>query len=119
MVAGVLTYIVQIPPAESDRPHPASSTFTPALQQQQAAGPIKIPATPAVQTTIPATPATSPSAPLPSTALPSAPTLPGTAISPSTQASVASDNLKALLLVGLGTGAAILTYRYVNRKRAS
>ncbi len=116
VVLGVLTYIVQIPPGANDRPHPASGSFTPALLQQQAAGPISIPATPAVQTTIPATPATSPTAPV--TALPGTlpPSLPGT---PITQASAASDNLKALLLVGLGTGAAILTYRYVNRKRAS
>ncbi len=115
MVAGVLSYIVQIPPAATDRPHPASSTFMGALQQQQARGPITIPATPAVQTTIPATPGVSPTTPLPrSPATP--PTLPGV---PVTQASTAQDNLKALLLVGLGTGAAILTYRYVNRKRAS
>lgn len=112
MVAGVLTYIVQIPPAATDRPHPASGTFAGAFTQQQAAGPITIPATPAVQTTIPAVPGVSPTAPV--TALPSAPTLPGAPIQASASA---SDSLTALLLVGLGTGAAILTYRYVQSRR--
>lgn len=115
MVMGVLTYIVQVPPAPTDRPHPATGTFPGAMQQQATLPPVSVPATPAVQTTIPATPKTSPTAPV--TALPTAPVLPGT-----TQASLAptaGDNLKGLLLVGLGAGAAILGYRYVTRKKAS
>jgi hypothetical protein len=115
LVLGVLSYIVQIPPAQNGRPHPASGTFPAAMQQQAAQGPITVPATPAVQTTIPATPKTSPTAPV--TALPSAPTLPG--VQQAAIVPTAGDNLKGLFFVAVGAGAAILGYRYVTRKKAS
>ncbi len=115
-VLGILSYIVQIPPASTDRAHPASGTFPGAMQQQAALPAVTVPQTPAVQTTIPATPGTSITDPV--IVLPNPPVLPGAqqaAIVPT-----ASDNLTALLLVGLGAGAAILGYRYIiNRRKAS
>jgi len=120
-VSGVLSYIVQLAPASTDRAHPASGSFPGALTQQLSKSPIAVPQTPAVQTTIPATPAVSPTAPLPSLVLPSPPVLPtAPAVTQAAAASSGSDNLKAVLLVSLGAGAAVLAYRYaVNRKRAS
>lgn len=103
MVAGVLSYIVQIPPAPTDRAHPASGTFLSVLGVQTAQGPIAIPATPAAQATLPA-PAP---APVP-------------VIAPATQASLApsaSDNVKALLWVGLGTAAAIGAFKLIQGRK--
>lgn len=117
MVGGVLTYILSIPPAGSDRARPASGSFPSAFSAQASKSPITIPQTPAVQTTIPATPAVSPTAPI--TVLPSGapPTMPATNAQQAAIAPGASTNLKAIFWVGLGTAAAIGSYKIIQHYR--
>jgi hypothetical protein len=118
LIAGVLAYIVFTAPTASSPPRPGAS-FPTALQQQIARGTsISIPQTPATQATVPVMPApSSSSTPAPIVPVPTLPLPPA-----AQQASVVatpSDNLKALLLVSLGAGSAILAYRYFSsRKRA-
>jgi len=117
VVGGVLAYILAIPRAGSGRAAPPSGSFPGAFSAQAARAPLSIPQTPAVQTTIPATPATSPTAPV--TALPSVPTMPATQAQQASLVSPAQANMKALLWVGLGTAAAIGSYRLIQRYRSA
>lgn len=105
-ILGVLSYILQIPPASSDRVHPASGAFPAAFAAQAAQPPISVPATPAVQTTIPAAtlPGVSPASPAPAT-------------QQASMVPTASTNMKALLWVGLGTAVAIGSYRFIQSRR--
>ncbi len=109
-IGGVLVYVLQIPPASSDRPHPASGSFPNAFASQIQQGPLTIPATPAVQTTIPVVPGSpglpqvSPSAPAP--------------IAPASIAPTSANNAKAVLLVGLGAVAAYGAFRLLSRRSA-
>ncbi len=102
--AGVLAYIHEIPIGPVARPRPPAGSFPGVFNAQLKQGPLSIPQTPAVQTTVPvSSPGIGPG--LPSPAL--------------TQASLApspSSNAKALLWVGLGTGAALLGYHLIARK---
>jgi hypothetical protein len=128
MVGGVLSYILQIPIAVTDRPRPSIS-FASAFGTQTAQGPLSVPQTQAQQTTIPAMPSStstalpaSPSgAPVP-LVLPPPPILPGFAPSPSMaqQASAAdsSSPMGTVLLLGLGAAAAIYGYRYYQERKA-
>ena len=118
-IAAVLSYIVEVPLAGSDRSRPGVS-FSQALSQQMTKGPLTIPQTPAVQATVPA-PSASPGINPVATPSPVPASIPKPA--PVTQAAIvptSGDTAKAVLLVGLGTAAAVLTVRYFqNRKKAS
>lgn len=91
-VAGVLSFILEVPKSGSDRSRPASP-FTSVLAQQQGTGPLSIPATPAQQSTLP----------LPTVATPNT--------TPASIASTTSDTTKAVLIVGLGAAAAIGAFK--------
>lgn len=120
-IGAVLSYIVETPLAGSDRARPGVS-FTQALNQQMSKGPISIPQTPAVQATVPLptsspgiNPVSTPATPKPAPAIVVGPAPTQAAIAPTS-----GDTAKAVLLVGLGTAAAVLTVRYFqNRKKAS
>jgi hypothetical protein len=114
-ILGVLAYILQIPPAGTDRAHPPTGSFPNAFAAQAGKAPVTIPATPAVQTTIPAVPGVSVTAP--TTALPSVPTLPASSAQQASMASASQSNLKALLWVGLGTVVVVGGYKYYQSKR--
>lgn len=113
-VAGVLAYVVPTPTSTSDRPRPASGSFPVAFNAQVGSGPLRIPS--AAPTLPTSSPGLSPAATLPAQ-------IPAP-ITPVTQASVVaatpSSNAKALLLVGLGAGAALLGYHLIaGQKKAS
>ncbi len=115
-IAGVLSYILEVPPGGSDRARPGMS-FAQAFTTQAARSPLTIPQTQAVQATAPL-PSASPGLPTPMSTSASFP-----ASAPTQQASLApassASTMKALLLVGLGTAAAVGAYRlYQNRKGA-
>ncbi len=111
-IGGVLVYVLQIPPASSDRPHPASGSFPNAFASQLQQGPLTIPATPAVQTTIPVP--VSPGQPsLPSAPVPMTPAAIAPAPTPT-----GANNAKAVLLVGIGAVAAYGAFRLLSRRSA-
>lgn len=106
-VAGVLSYVLEIPKSSSDRAAPSVS-FTSALQAQQGGGSLQIPATPAQSNTLPV-PSSIPGLP---SAAPAAP-------SSSLTAASAADTTKAVLIVGLAAAAAVGAYKlYTSGSRA-
>lgn len=107
-VGGVLSYVLEVPKASSDRAAPSGS-FMVALQAQQSTGPLQIPATPAQSTTLPI-PASIPG-------LPSITPAPSAA--PIATAATTSDTTKAVLLVTLGAAAAVGAYKLFTSRRSA
>lgn len=107
-VGGVLSYALEVPKASSDRARPSIS-FSSALQAQQSAGPITIPATPAQANTLPI-PSSVPGLP----SIQPAPGAPAPVVAATT-----SDTTKAVLLVTLGAAAAIGAYKLLSSRRSA
>lgn len=117
-VAGVLSYILPVARSSASRARPGVS-FAQAFTQQAARSPLSIPQTQAQQQTVPvpAAPSAPSSTSIPS-ALPSA-SLPTVTTQAAMTAPTTSEKTKALLIVGLGAAAAIVAYRYYQRKRSA
>ncbi len=125
-LTGVLIYVLEIPPPGADRSYPTTPfTQALALQLQKQSAPLTIPQTPAQQATVPVTPVATPATTLPSAspsvsitpASPASPASPTPATPPAAASTKpgAAPTVKAIVLVGLGTTAALAAYHFASK----